>query len=471
MNAAGSTAPWLDEIRCAVVDAAGPGAIAEFQCTAEYAYQLYAGTWGEAWGQHAVRQTANAVLARSEALTNPEVETAQAAGHEAGRLREEEVIGAAYTRHADDVCQAWSERDAAFIAAHRGELKAAWPEGFAVAASLGDGSGQGVAFGDFPLIWSATAGFLGALHRPAQRAIAEQAIAQQAAAHCFPGRVQSGRTVPQPVGGNTTLPIKLAGGGCDVAGTSRSRTPKSSRNRPGDPGFCRDLERDMIRSVVYTLHLWPPVAHAKHYTGYVPREKRLPYRLADHALGRGARLTQVQVERGGSWVVAQTEPGGRRRERQLKKHGAARRCQVCLAIKGYQAGELSREQALARAGWDRASEHERALLLDMFGVGQAQAPPPAPSQFPEAPPAVLDSSCSGAIGREQADPGGSRVAIDGYARHVGPQVLAEESFPLGPAACLRPGNGAPVSSGHSAPSTARGLPGQSLRAAKGGRRQ
>lgn len=227
----------------------------------------------------------------------------------------------------------------------------------------------------------------------------------------------------------------------------------------------------MIRSVVYTLHLWPPVAHAKHYTGYVPRKKRLPYRLADHALGRGARLTQVQVERGGSWVVAQTEPGGRRRERQLKKHGAARRCQVCIAIKGYQAGKLSRKQALARAGWDRANEHERTLLLDMFGAGQAQAPPPAPSQRPEAPPAVPDSSCSGATGREQADPGGSSAAIDGCARHAGPQVAAAESFPLAPAAGLRPGNGAPVTSGHSAPGTARRLPGQSPRATKGrGRR-
>lgn len=229
----------------------------------------------------------------------------------------------------------------------------------------------------------------------------------------------------------------------------------------------------MKRSVVYTLHLWPPVAHAKHYTGYVPREKRLPYRLADHALGRGARLTQVQVERGGSWVVAQTEPGGRRRERQLKKHGAARRCQVCMAINGYQAGELSREQALARAGWDRASEHERALLLDMFDAVQAQVPPPrpAPSQRPEAPPAVLDSSCSGAIGREEADPGGSRVATGGCARHDGPRVLAAESFPHGPAAGVRPGNGARVSSGQSAPGTARRLSGQSPRATRGrGRR-
>jgi hypothetical protein len=227
----------------------------------------------------------------------------------------------------------------------------------------------------------------------------------------------------------------------------------------------------MTRSVVYTLHLWPPIAHAKHYTGYVPRAKRLPYRLADHALGRGARLTQVQVERGGSWVVAQTEPGGPRRERQLKKHGAARRCQVCIALTDYQAGKLSREQALARAGWDRATEHDRALLLDMFGAGHAQAPPPAPSRRPEAPPAVPGSSCSGAIGGEQADPGGSRVAIDGSARHVGPQVLAAMSFPLGPVAGLRRGDGAPVPSGHSALSTARRLPGQSPRATNGSGRR
>ena len=219
----------------------------------------------------------------------------------------------------------------------------------------------------------------------------------------------------------------------------------------------------MIRSLVYTLHLWPPVAHAKHYTGYVPREKRLPYRLADHALGRGARLTQVQVERGGSWVLAQAEPGGHDRERQLKKHGAARRCTVCKAMEGYQAGELSREQALALAGWDRASEHERALLLDMFGADQAQAP------HRDAPPAMLDSSCSGAVSREQADLDGARVAPDSCAR--APQALAAESLPHGPAAGLRPVNGVPVSSGQSAHSTARRPPDQGPRATSGrGRR-
>ena len=132
------------------------------------------------------------------------------------------------------------------------------------------------------------------------------------------------------------------------------------------------------RRVVYTLHLWPPVSHAKHYTG-LALERQLARRLADHALGRGARLPQVQVERGGSWVLAQTEPGGRGRERQLKQHGAARRCEVCKAVDGYQSGQLTASEALSRAGWERASQHERGLLLDMFGLSQAPESTPAQS--------------------------------------------------------------------------------------------
>ena len=161
----------------------------------------------------------------------------------------------------------------------------------------------------------------------------------------------------------------------------------------------------MSRGVVYTLHLWPPIAHAKHYTGTARREKRLPERLADHALGRGARLTQVQVERGGSWILAQTEPGGHDKERQLKKHGAARRCEVCKAVDGYQAGELSQEQALGRAGWDHASQHERGLLLDMFGISQA----PAPAE-PAEPPAA----------REPQQPG----PFHGVPGQITPQIVA-----------------------------------------------
>ena len=141
----------------------------------------------------------------------------------------------------------------------------------------------------------------------------------------------------------------------------------------------------MSRSVIYTLHLWPPLGHAKHYTG---SSRNLPERLTDHALGRGARLTQVQVERGGSWVLAQTQPGGRLTERRLKQHGATRRCEVCKAVEGLESGELDKEAALACAGWDRASPYERRVLLDIFGVEQAPEPArlpevPAPRQAPE----------------------------------------------------------------------------------------
>ncbi len=125
----------------------------------------------------------------------------------------------------------------------------------------------------------------------------------------------------------------------------------------------------MSGNVVYTLHLWPPLGHAAHYTGSTP-ERRLARRLTDHALGRGARLTQVQVERGGYWVLAQTQPGGRATERRLKQHGATRRCEVCKAAGAYQSGELTAPEALARAGWDRSNEVQRSLLLDIFGIPQ-----------------------------------------------------------------------------------------------------
>ena len=77
---------------------------------------------------------------------------------------------------------------------------------------------------------------------------------------------------------------------------------------------------------VYTLHLDPPLGHAKHYTGF---GKDLDARLEAHAHGAGARLTQVQLERGGTWRLASAEPGTRDRETQLKERGASRRCQIC----------------------------------------------------------------------------------------------------------------------------------------------
>jgi predicted GIY-YIG superfamily endonuclease len=139
----------------------------------------------------------------------------------------------------------------------------------------------------------------------------------------------------------------------------------------------------MSGRVVYTFHFWPPLKHAKHYTGSTYRS-RLAERFVEHTLGRGAKITQAQRKQGGSWVVAQVEPGGYFRERQLKKHGAARRCEVCKAVEGYQSGQLSAEQALAQAGWNRVTPYERSLLLEIFGL------PAEPQKAPEHTPPQIE---------------------------------------------------------------------------------
>jgi hypothetical protein len=144
---------------------------------------------------------------------------------------------------------------------------------------------------------------------------------------------------------------------------------------------------------VYTLHLHPPFGtpggqQSGHYTGWA-LEGRLASRLADHALGRGGRLTQLQREADGSWVLASVERGVTRdREHQLKYRGAARRCEVCRAGREVRAGKITAGQALERAGWDRASDYERGLLLEIFGLDAAppglavRAPaPPEPEPF------------------------------------------------------------------------------------------
>ena len=78
---------------------------------------------------------------------------------------------------------------------------------------------------------------------------------------------------------------------------------------------------------IYLLHFDTPYKHAKHYTGIA---KDLEARLAEHASGQGARLTQVVREQGIAWRVARTWKGDRRRERQLKKQGgASRHCPLC----------------------------------------------------------------------------------------------------------------------------------------------
>jgi predicted GIY-YIG superfamily endonuclease len=77
--------------------------------------------------------------------------------------------------------------------------------------------------------------------------------------------------------------------------------------------------------VIYLLHFDEPYRHARHYLGFTP-DHRLAERLAEHAAGRGARLTQVVAAAGIGWRLARTWPGGRARERQLKRQGGASRC-------------------------------------------------------------------------------------------------------------------------------------------------
>lgn len=171
---------------------------------------------------------------------------------------------------------------------------------------------------------------------------------------------------------------------------------------------------------VYTLHFWPPygdpeVQQAGHYTGWA-EEGRLRRRLTDHALGRGARLTEVQREAGGTWVVADVEHGVTRdRETQLKERGATRRCSVCKASRDIEAGRITQEEALAK--WPDASPAERSMLREIFGMQPGPGTPgpapdrefipaPRPAVAPEITPemdALVDALCEGWLREKEAE--------------------------------------------------------------------
>ena len=98
------------------------------------------------------------------------------------------------------------------------------------------------------------------------------------------------------------------------------------------------------RGTICTLHFdpayrpspdAPQYKTAGHYTGWAAD---LDTRLAEHEAGRGARLTQVQLPSGGSWRLADVQPGTLTDERRLKQHRAARRCPICQAEPGSRRG-------------------------------------------------------------------------------------------------------------------------------------
>jgi hypothetical protein len=82
--------------------------------------------------------------------------------------------------------------------------------------------------------------------------------------------------------------------------------------------------------VIYLLHLdrrLNPAHPCRHYLGWCDD---LAARLRAHAAGRGARLTQVALERGIAWEVARTWPGDRAAERRLKRRKEAPAlCPLC----------------------------------------------------------------------------------------------------------------------------------------------
>jgi len=85
--------------------------------------------------------------------------------------------------------------------------------------------------------------------------------------------------------------------------------------------------------MVYILHLNKPLGQSRHYIGYAKNSRTLESRLDHHQTGHGARFTQVCVERGITWQVAQVFPKGDKSfERRLKdRHGASRFCPICIS--------------------------------------------------------------------------------------------------------------------------------------------
>ncbi len=87
--------------------------------------------------------------------------------------------------------------------------------------------------------------------------------------------------------------------------------------------------------MVYLIHLSSPLQRksggASHYIGFSPDAHTLGHRVRQHCQGKGARFTQVAVERGIQLnFVRLWAEGDLQFERQLKRQKNARRyCPVC----------------------------------------------------------------------------------------------------------------------------------------------
>jgi predicted GIY-YIG superfamily endonuclease len=96
------------------------------------------------------------------------------------------------------------------------------------------------------------------------------------------------------------------------------------------------------KGTTYLLHfsqLISPAHTCQHYLGWTPGA--VADRLAEHAAGRGARLTQVAIERGIAWRLVRTWEGETRTDERRHKRGAhgRRLCPLCRASGGQKGGE------------------------------------------------------------------------------------------------------------------------------------
>jgi hypothetical protein len=122
-----------------------------------------------------------------------------------------------------------------------------------------------------------------------------------------------------------------------------------------------------MHGLIYLLHFDRPISAAhscQHYIGWC---LDITARLGMHRAGKGARLTQIAVERGISFEVVRTWPGTRALERQLKnRKEAPRLCPMCCQIHGWR---------------------PRAADID---VVQLALPLDIPDDFPELPHGRMD---------------------------------------------------------------------------------
>jgi predicted GIY-YIG superfamily endonuclease len=86
---------------------------------------------------------------------------------------------------------------------------------------------------------------------------------------------------------------------------------------------------------VYLIHFKTrisPKHTCQHYLGYT--KDSIKRRLEEHKAGKGARLTQVAVERGIDFEVVRAWKGSRALERKLKNRKNSRElCPVCRGAK------------------------------------------------------------------------------------------------------------------------------------------